>query len=155
MIRRDLSGVAACCGTLSVEEVELRLKPRNCIGMVAERYNDRGDMVVGYMMYELYRDHLRLIDFATHPDNRRLGIGRALVDKLVYKLCSHRRGFIVVDVPEELTAALLFFRAAGFVAVECGDGAVRMRYTPTAAEWDKWNAGPPPVNRVLPFLAES
>ena len=36
------------------------LRQRNCIGMVAEQ----GDRVVGYMIYELHKSRLHLLNFA-------------------------------------------------------------------------------------------
>src|SRR5260370_42688090 len=47
------------------------LGQRNCIGMVAE--ND--DRVVGFMIYELHKTRLHILNFAVHPTARRLGIG--------------------------------------------------------------------------------
>src|SRR5262249_41411108 len=70
------------------EEEFLRvLRQRNCIGMVAELE----ERIVGYMIYELHRNKITVLDFATHPEFRRLGIGRQMVAKLVGKLSSQRR----------------------------------------------------------------
>ncbi len=52
------------------EEEFLRvLRQRNCIGMVAEY----GERIVGFMIYELHRNKIHVLDFATHPEFRRRG----------------------------------------------------------------------------------
>src|SRR5215467_12994633 len=76
MIRRDmpevLSTELASFEYAWTEDDFLRcLRQRNCIGMVAE-HNDR---VVGFMIYELHKNRLHILNFAVHPSARRLGIG--------------------------------------------------------------------------------
>jgi [ribosomal protein S18]-alanine N-acetyltransferase len=90
------------------------LRQRNCIGMVAEY----GEQVVGFMIYELHKDRLDMLDFAVHPEFRRQGIGRQMVAKLVDKLSGHRRTWIALSVRESNLAGQLFFRAEGFRATE-------------------------------------
>jgi ribosomal-protein-alanine N-acetyltransferase len=119
MIRRDMPEVLAIehagfefpwC-----EEEFLRvLRQRNCIGMVAEL----GERVVGFMIYELHKNRLNVLDFAVHPEFRRQAIGRQMVEKLVGKLSSHRRTRVVLHVRETNLAAQLFFRVQGFRAIE-------------------------------------
>src|SRR5438045_6165199 len=43
------------------------LRQRNCIGMVAEQ----GERVVGFMIYELHKAKLHILNFAVHPQYRR------------------------------------------------------------------------------------
>lgn len=118
MIRRDMPAVLRieqsvfAAPWLECEFLE-RLRQRNCIGMVAE--ND--DQVVGFMMYELHRDHLRLLDFAVHPNRQRDGVGTAMVEKLKSKLSPFRRTRLVEHVRETNLDAQRFFRAMGFKAV--------------------------------------
>lgn len=117
MIRRDMPEVMrterASFEFSWTEDDFLRcLRQRNCIGMVAEQ----GDRVAGFMIYELHRTRLHLLNFAVHPGARRTGIGRLMVGKLVYKLTSHRRQKITLAVRERNLAAQMFFRAHGFKA---------------------------------------
>ena len=57
------------------EEDFLRcLRQRNCIGMVAEQ----GEKVVGFMIYELHKNKLHILNFAVHPGFRRAGVGSTL-----------------------------------------------------------------------------
>src|SRR6516225_8667977 len=72
MIRRDMPEVLAIEHASfefpSCEEEFLRvLRQRNCIGMVAEL----GERIVGFMIYELHKNRLNVLDFAVHPEFRR------------------------------------------------------------------------------------
>jgi [ribosomal protein S18]-alanine N-acetyltransferase len=95
------------------EEFIRQLRNRNTIGMVAER----DDQVVGYMIYELHRNRLHLLNFAVHPNWRRDGVGKAMIDKLKYKLTPDRRNRIMLEVRETNLNAQMFFRAMGFKAI--------------------------------------
>ena len=89
------------------------LRQRNCFGMVAE-YEDR---VVGFMIYELHKTRIHVLNFAVAPGYRRRGVGTQMVAKLVAKLSSQRRNRIVLEVRETNLAAQLFFRENQFRAV--------------------------------------
>lgn len=118
MIRRDLADVLQIESEAfefpwSEEEFVRCLRQRNCIGMVAE-FEDR---VVGYMIYELHKNRLHILNFAVSPTFRRRGIGGRMAAKLVAKLTSQRRSRILLEVRETNLAAQLFFRKQGFRAV--------------------------------------
>jgi [ribosomal protein S18]-alanine N-acetyltransferase len=119
MIRRDMPEVLAIEHASFdfpwCEEEFLRvLRQRNCIGMVAEL----GEQVVGFMIYELHKNKLQVLDFAAHPDFRRQHVGQQMVAKLIGKLSSHRRTRIVLHVRETNLAAQYFYRSQGFRALE-------------------------------------
>jgi [ribosomal protein S18]-alanine N-acetyltransferase len=96
------------------EEDFLRcLRQRNCIGMVAER----DDQVVGFMIYELHKNRLHVLNFAVDPDHRRKGVGTQMVTKLFTKLHNQRRSRILLEVRESNLQAQVFWRSAGFRAV--------------------------------------
>src|SRR4051794_11611640 len=119
MIRRDMPEVLqteqASFEFSWTEEDFLRcLRQRNCIGMVAEQ----GERVVGFMIYELHKQKLHILNFAVHPQLRRLGVGAQMVSKLVSKLSSHRRTRITLEVRETNLPAQLFFRSQGFKGVK-------------------------------------
>ena len=119
MIRRDMPEVLQTeqdsFEFAWTEEDFLRcLRQRNCIGMVAEQ----GEKVVGFMIYELHKAKLHILNFAVHPSHRRNGIGGQMVAKLISKLSSHRRTRITLEVRESNLAAQLFFRHEGFKAVK-------------------------------------
>jgi ribosomal-protein-alanine N-acetyltransferase len=89
------------------------LRQRNCIGMVAERQ----DRVVGFMIYELHKTRLHILNFAVAPTHRRSGVGSQMAAKLIGKLSLERRTRITLEVRETNLAAQLFFRTLGFRAV--------------------------------------
>ncbi len=118
MIRRDMAEV------LEIESAGFEfpwceddfvrcLRQRNCIGMVAES-NDR---VVGFMIYELHKTRLHLLNFAVADNFRRQSVGSQMLGKLIAKLSSQRRTRILLEVRETNLPAQLFFRKTGFRAV--------------------------------------
>ncbi|MEM8679352.1 MAG: ribosomal protein S18-alanine N-acetyltransferase [Planctomycetota bacterium] len=118
MIRRDMRDVLGIESSSfefpwSEEDFVQCLRQRNCIGMVAEH----GDSVVGFMIYELHKTRLHVINFAVHPAFRRRGVGAQMLRKLVSKLSPARRTKIVLEVRETNLEAQLFFRESGFKAV--------------------------------------
>ncbi len=119
MIRRDMPSVLEVENNSfdhpwTEEEFIRCLRQRDCIGMVAER----SEHVVGHMVYELHKQRIHLLSFAVHPDHRRIGIGRAMVERLIMKLSFQRRNRIVAEVRETNLEAQLFFRELGFRAVD-------------------------------------
>lgn len=118
MIRRDMSEVLDIESQSFefpwTEEDFIRcLRQRNCIGMVAE-FEER---VVGFMIYELHKTRLHVLNFAVHPELRRHGVGNAMLQKLISKLSPQRRNRILLEVRETNLAAQLFFRNCGFRAI--------------------------------------
>jgi len=89
------------------------LRQRNSIGMVAE-YNER---VVGFMIYELHKTRLHILNFAVRPDMRHRSVGTQMIKKLSNGLSNQRRNRIVVEVRETNLPAQLFFRALKFRAI--------------------------------------
>lgn len=89
------------------------LRQRNCIGMVAEHDQD----IVGFMIYELHKARLNIMNFAVANEARRLGVGTQMVLKLIDKLSQQRRNEILLEVRESNLPAQLFFRDHGFRAV--------------------------------------
>ncbi len=106
------------------EEYLEHLKSKtNCILMVAEHR----EKVVGYFAYILHKNHLELINLATHPGYRRQGVGQQMMAKLKSKLGPHRRACIECTINERAEAMTLFLRAMGFRADRllrgyCDDG---------------------------------
>ena len=118
MIRRDMPEVLqiereAFEFPWSDEDFTRCLRQRNCIGMVGEY----ADSVVAFMIYELHRTRLHMLNFAVLRSHRRLGIGSQMLRKLVAKLAPERRSQVVLEVRETNLAAQLFFRSVGFRAV--------------------------------------
>jgi ribosomal-protein-alanine N-acetyltransferase len=157
MIRRDMPEVLQTeqesFEFAWTEEDFLRcLRQRNCIGMVAEQ----GEKVVGFMIYELHKSKLHILNFAVHPTCRRADVGMQMVTKLISKLSSHRRTRITLEVRERNLAAQLFFRSQGFRAVrvlrsyydDSGEDAFLMQYRLDGGAGDE---GEDAVNRIAQY----
>ncbi len=153
MIRRDMPEVldieSQCFEFPWSDEDFVRcLRQRNCIGMVAEHE----ERVIGFMIYELHKDHLHILNFAVHEFFRRRGVGSTMMSKLVNKLSHQRRTKISLEVRETNLDAQLFFRGLGYRATcvlrdfyeDTTEDAYLMQYayTPEAAEVAV------PVNRI-------
>jgi [ribosomal protein S18]-alanine N-acetyltransferase len=118
MIRRDMGEVLQIERESFefpwVDEDFIRcLRQRNCIGMVAEHEG----RVAGFMIYELHKTRIHVLNFAVDEAYQRRGVGSQMVAKLIAKLSSQRRSRIVLEVRETNLSAQLFFRENGFRAV--------------------------------------
>jgi ribosomal-protein-alanine N-acetyltransferase len=128
------------------------LRQRNCIGMVAES----SERVVGFMIYELHKHKLHILNFAVAPDFRRFGIGSQMLGKLIAKLSSHRRTRVTLAVRESNLGAQLFFRMRGFRAVkvlrnyyeDSGEDAYLMQFHINQELMDEFEE---PTNRIAQY----
>src|SRR2546425_4155138 len=156
MIRRDMPEVLQAEQQSFeypwTEEDFLRcLRQRNCIGMVAEH----GEKVVGFMIYELHKSKLHILNFAVHPSWRRCGVGGQMVAKLISKLSSHRRTRITLEVRETNLTAQFFFSKQDFKATrvlrayyeDSGEDAFLMEYRFADAVGDVEES----VNRIAQY----
>ncbi len=117
MIRRDMPEVLLIeqesFERLWTEDDFIRcLRQRNCIGMVAE-YEER---VVGFMIYELLKNRIRILNFAVAPSFRRKGVGRQMAEKLKARLSATRTS-ISIEIPRNsifAELAIYFFGTMGF-----------------------------------------
>ena len=117
MMRRDIPEILAIEEDAfefgwSEKEFIRCLRQRNCIGMVAEC----DGQVAGYMIYELQKTRIHVLNFAVAKNYRRTGVGSKMVAKLASKLWPNRRTNILLEVRETNLAAQLFFRSCGFRA---------------------------------------
>lgn len=118
MIRRDMPSVIdiennSFAFPWSEDDFMQCLRQRNSIGMVAEV----DDRLAGFMIYELNKSQIYLLDFAVDPAFRRCGVGTAMIGKLTSKLSCERRNLIMLHINEENLRGQMFFRASGFKAI--------------------------------------
>ena len=145
MIRRDMPEVLGIESEgfefpWSEDDFIRCLRQRNCIGMVAEH----DERVVGFMIYELHKSRLHVLNFAVAAEFRRRGVGRQMAGKLIGKLSNQRRTRILLEVRETNLHAQVFFRSLGFRAVsvlrdfydDTTEDAYLMQYRYNAAEND-------------------
>jgi len=158
MIRRDMADVIQAERqsfeyAWTEEDFLQCLRQRNCIGMVAEQ----DDRIVGFMIYELHKNRLHLLNFAVAEEYRRSGIGTQMVEKLIAKMASHRRNKITLAVRERNLGAQLFFRNLDFRASrvmrnyyeDSGEDAFLMELHATDEEPELGHTAP--VNRVAKY----
>lgn len=118
LIQRDLEAVVAIeqasgrANPWTKDEFLSKLKQKNCVGLVAEYRR----MVLGFIVYELYTDHLSIINIAVEPSDRRSGIATCMIDRLKLMLAVNRRSHITLWVGDSNVNAQLFFREQGFKA---------------------------------------
>jgi [ribosomal protein S18]-alanine N-acetyltransferase len=161
LIRRDMHEVLsierACFEHPWTEEDFLAcLRQRNCIGMVAECDH----RIIGFMIYELHKAKLRILNFATAPDVRRQGVGSQMLRRLVDKLSQQRRSEILVEVRETNLDSQFFYRSQGFRAVcvlrshydDTYEDAYVMQYRLTGVD-DEWLLPFSLSNRISEFDA--
>ena len=154
MVRRDLAEVIAieqACFEFPWREEDFLdcLRQRNCIGMVAEH----DGRVIGFMIYEVPKNRIHLLNIATAPEFRHRGVARQMVRKLTGKLVNQKRSKIVLEVRETNLPALLFFRTLGFRATnilrnfyeEMSEDAYLMQYRLPAEQTQLEYV---PVNRI-------
>lgn len=135
------------------------LRDKSTIGMIAEtRLGNvaRGDtsQILGFMIYELRKDSLHLLNFAVHPRRQRKGAGGVMMGRLRDKLTSQRRTRITLDSKEPSYSQWEFFSRQGFRLIrksesgyhaelaeypgegtqECEDEVLRV--LPAYAQWD-------------------
>lgn len=90
------------------------LQPKNAWGKVAIV----DDKVVGFIIYLTAKKTYNVISLAVHPDYRRKGIGRELVNDMLEKVHPLRRNEARLTVSDQNLDAQLFFRSLGFRATE-------------------------------------
>jgi [ribosomal protein S18]-alanine N-acetyltransferase len=61
-------------------------------------------------------DEVHLVDVVTHPDARRRGLARALMQNLIAHAAARRAALIALEVRRSNQAAIALYRSAGFRA---------------------------------------
>lgn len=91
------------------------LRQRNCIGLVAEA--GMSERVVGFIIYELWKTKIHILNIAVHPASRRRDVASQIMEKMLGKLSSQLRVSLTAEVRETNLPAQLFFKSHGFRAV--------------------------------------
>ena len=117
MVRRDLDEALEIerqrSGRVWTREDFLSsVRRRNSVGVVAELQG----RVVGFMIYELRKNRIRLLNLGTLSAVRCQTVGRQLIAKLIGKLRPGGRSRISCKVHERNLAAQLFFQKLKFFA---------------------------------------
>jgi len=112
------------------EDFTVFLKGRTRIGLVATAH----DHVVGYMIYEWFKNRVDLIRLCVLPEVRRQTIASQMIVLLKEKLLASKKcQQLAASVPDHLLAMQLFLKEQGFLALhvikEDGDDFYRMIYS--------------------------
>lgn len=102
----------------TAEDFSHCLNRHNFVGVVAE-INHR---VVGFLICEMHKKTIRLVNLAVHPKFKRKGVASQLVDDMVQKLSSGRYERIMAEIRETNLPAQLFFRSKNFRAYSIEKG---------------------------------
>jgi ribosomal-protein-alanine N-acetyltransferase len=119
-IRRDLDAVLEIemfSGELLMkkEDILILLRKINVVGLVAEI----DGKIVGYIIYELYKDYIHIINLVVHYDFRRKRIGETLIERIKQKIENfNKRKYIQIEVRESNLGAHLFLKKNCFKANE-------------------------------------
>jgi ribosomal-protein-alanine N-acetyltransferase len=87
------------------------------IDVVRARLPDGGSKVVAYCNYWLVRDEIHLLNIATHPDARRRGHARMLMDHMLEFARRHKCRYVTLEVRRSNQAAIDMYESYGFEAV--------------------------------------
>jgi len=76
-----------------------------------------GETVAGYLVAHYASDFGEILNVAVHPDQRRHGIGWALVEDVLWRFAAEGVGLVFLEVRESNTAAQRLYQRMGFEAV--------------------------------------
>lgn len=85
----------------------------NFYGMVVEHRSQ----LIGYVIYEMLDESIRILNIAVLPEFRRKGVGSQMVARLACHLTRSIRKELTLNVRESNLSAQVFFRSLGFKAV--------------------------------------
>jgi len=123
MTPEDVHAAAAIEGPTRLDETHLRDEmARAWSRMWVAR---RGADVVGFLAAWHVADELHVLNVATHSDQRRRGIGRALMQEAVTYARAHDVRHVLLEVRRSNRAAIALYRDRGFFAM-----GIRARYYP-------------------------
>jgi ribosomal-protein-alanine N-acetyltransferase len=138
MIRKDLKYILEIENnsfefSWTEQDFITQLRQRNSVGMIIE--ND-DCTILGYMIYDLHKTKLDIINFAVSQNHRRQDLGSMMIDKLKSKLFLGFRTELTVQIRESNISGLMFFHSHNFRATSiekspyevCGDDAINMEY---------------------------
>lgn len=96
------------------EELSNYLRANNSVGrsLIYRPSPTESGVVIGYVVYSLFRDTVVIRNLTIHEDFREFGMGTKLVEEI--KRRRGRRNMVTVSVSERNLEAQLFFRSVGF-----------------------------------------
>jgi [ribosomal protein S18]-alanine N-acetyltransferase len=87
------------------------------VDVVRERDPAGASQVVAFCNYWLVRDEIHLLNIAVHPDRRRGGHGRRLMDHMLAFARHHDCRYVTLEVRRSNEPAIAMYRGYGFEEV--------------------------------------
>jgi [ribosomal protein S18]-alanine N-acetyltransferase len=84
---------------------------------------ERAGQVIGYFCCWLVADEVHILDVAVHPDHRRCGVGRVLLQDILVEACQNGASSASLEVRVSNQPAIALYRTLGFEPVT-----IRRRY---------------------------
>lgn len=78
---------------------------------------DDGARVLAFLLAWLVVDELHVLNVATHPDHRRKGMARLLMDHAIGFSRAHKGRLVLLEVRRSNAAAIALYRALAFFAM--------------------------------------
>jgi ribosomal-protein-alanine N-acetyltransferase len=78
---------------------------------------DAAGRVIGFCNYWLVKDEVHLLAIATHPDRRRAGVGRLLMDHLLALARARASRLVTLEVRRSNQPAIALYERYGFASV--------------------------------------
>jgi ribosomal-protein-alanine N-acetyltransferase len=78
------------------------------------RSNNGQRRLLGYVCWWVVGDEVHILNLAVHPDARRGGTGRALVQRVLDDAAVHRAGSVSLEVRRDNQPAAALYRSLGF-----------------------------------------
>jgi len=82
---------------------------------IVARADDPPHYLLGYVCWWLVGDEIQILNVAVHPEQRKHGIGRALVALVFAQAEAQHVSKITLEVRRESTAAIALYRSFGFM----------------------------------------
>jgi ribosomal-protein-alanine N-acetyltransferase len=105
---------------------------------------DHSGLIVGFLLAWSVADELHLLELASHPEHRRRGFGRALLEALILHARQQQKRLLLLEVRRSNRAAIALYESSGFRHTgvrrgyysDTGEDALEMRITfdPTSGE---------------------
>ncbi|MFW6160700.1 MAG: ribosomal protein S18-alanine N-acetyltransferase [Acidobacteriota bacterium] len=83
------------------------------------------DKVIGYIIFWRIGDEAQIANVAVHPDYRRKGIGKKVVEKILSLLKREEVRFVILEVRPSNTVARALYHKLGFEVIGVREGYYR------------------------------
>ena len=130
--------------TAMTVDVQAELARSFSLFWVARESADR--MPEAFLLAWAVADELHLIHIATHPDSRRKGAARSLLDALLHHAMHNKTRLVLLEVRRSNRAAIRLYRSVGF----CKIGVRRAYYSDSEDAIEMMIGLDPVTGRVQP-----